>query len=196
MQSMLRTELSELHYIAPISNVPSILARGLLSHRRVASIVHESVANEDVQKRRANRQLQTGYYVHDYVNMYLWARNTMLFVLLRGQGLQNSLCVLRIRTDVLDLPGALVSDRNIACGIAKVQDAATGLAGIDRAVLRARYWNSDDEKQRMCAEALVLHRVDASFIEGAYVAGETAQRQLQAVAPSLPATVHGYLFFQ
>ena len=42
---MERHELEELHYIAPIANLESIISRGLLSHRRVSRLAaHQSIA--------------------------------------------------------------------------------------------------------------------------------------------------------
>lgn len=48
---MTREELTELHFITPIKNVPSILSRGILSHTRAAKVPHESVAMERIQER-------------------------------------------------------------------------------------------------------------------------------------------------
>ena len=42
---MKREDLSELHYITPIANVPSILRWGILSHQGVAQLPHQSVAD-------------------------------------------------------------------------------------------------------------------------------------------------------
>jgi ssDNA thymidine ADP-ribosyltransferase, DarT len=192
---MRRDELSEFHYITPITNVPSILSRGLLSHRRVESIDHQSVANEQVQARRTSRRLHTGHWLHEYVNLYVWARNAMMYVLI-CQGLQNDLCVLRISTVVLDIPGVLVTDRNAASGIARASDPDAGIAELDCAMLFAQYWTGDDHKQRMCAEVLVPHRVGPEFIQGVYVPDHDCKTQIEAVTTSPAATINGYLFFR
>ena len=49
---MEREELDELQYITPIVNVPSILLRGILSHKFADRFPHESVAMQEVQDRR------------------------------------------------------------------------------------------------------------------------------------------------
>jgi hypothetical protein len=49
---MKREELPELHYIAPIDNVLSILKSGILSHRLAEQIAHKSVAMEEIQDLR------------------------------------------------------------------------------------------------------------------------------------------------
>ena len=49
---MERHELTELHYITPISNVPLILKVGILSHNQAKKIKHTSVAMNEIQDRR------------------------------------------------------------------------------------------------------------------------------------------------
>lgn len=66
---MKRDELPELHYITPIRNVPSILRLGLLSYRRAQRLNHESVADETVQLKRADKNVPGGQRLHDYVNL-------------------------------------------------------------------------------------------------------------------------------
>ncbi len=59
---MRREELDELHYITPIVNVASILAKGILSHQLAARISHESVAMQEVQDRRMNKVVPATIY--------------------------------------------------------------------------------------------------------------------------------------
>ena len=49
---MKRDDLQELHYITAISNVGSIMSHGILSHKRVKRIQHDSVAMQVIQDRR------------------------------------------------------------------------------------------------------------------------------------------------
>jgi hypothetical protein len=48
---MKRSDITELHYIAPIENVPSILKHGILSHNQAKKIDHDSVAMREIQER-------------------------------------------------------------------------------------------------------------------------------------------------
>ena len=45
---VIRSELSELHYIAPVDNVASIVGLGLLNHHGVGSVSHVSVAMSEI----------------------------------------------------------------------------------------------------------------------------------------------------
>jgi hypothetical protein len=110
---MLRSDIAELQYITPIVNIPSIVAHGILSHSRAERLMHESVAMDAIQERRAKRTLPTGMRLHDYANLYFSARNPMMYL---RRGRHRELCVLRVSPDVLDLPGVVVADGNASSG--------------------------------------------------------------------------------
>jgi hypothetical protein len=88
---MKRAELHELGYIVPIATVPSILQRGILSHRRAERVAHESIALQDVQDRRANVVVGNGRPLHEYANLYICPRNPML--LKKSASHRQILCV-------------------------------------------------------------------------------------------------------
>jgi ssDNA thymidine ADP-ribosyltransferase, DarT len=85
----------------------------------------------------------------------------------------QSLCVLRVSTDVLDLPGVVVTDRNAASDYVRFGPAPAALALVDRELVFARYWTHGDlieqscRKSIKCAEILVPDRVDAMHVSGA-----------------------------
>ncbi len=199
---MRREELVELHYITPIANVPSILARGLLSHRRIRKlkVKHVSVAMEEVQDRREGKIVPGGLPLHDYVNMYINGRNATLYRM-QLKNPQETLCILRVDPDVLGLPDVVMTDRN-AASWSRYSAGADGLEHIDKDVVFARYWNHSDEKEKawhkaaMCAEVLVPERVDPRFIRGAYVPSEADRKALLGLAPDLPVEIRDYLFFR
>ncbi|MBX6773430.1 MAG: DUF4433 domain-containing protein, partial [Chloroflexi bacterium] len=110
---MERRDIPELHYIVHIDNVPSIMTHGILSHRRAQRLEHISVANPSVQEIRDRKRVPGGRWLHDYVNLYLCARNPMLYVLVRTMG-HDELCVLRVSAELLDLPTTIMTDGNAA----------------------------------------------------------------------------------
>jgi len=103
--------VTELHYIMPIANIGSVMAHGLLSYERAAGLPHASVALQPVQDKRDKKLVPGGLKLHQYANLYFHARNPMLFKRLNEAGM---LCVLRVSTEVLALPGAVISDQNAA----------------------------------------------------------------------------------
>jgi hypothetical protein len=187
-------ELRELHYITPFANVPSILQTGILSHNKAAAIKHDSVADEQVQDRRRGIRVSGGLKLHDYANLYFHARNAMMS---RRRGHRDELCVLVVDPAVINLPGAVVADRNAASGDALFRPAPRGIEGLDAAYVFAEWWTQSREaKQRRCAEVLIPHVVPAEFVRGAYVHDETTRvRMAQLVPDDFPVSVDSHLFF-
>ena len=105
-----------------------------------------------------------GRPLHEYVNLYICARNPMMFKL---KGEHGALCILRVSTDVLDLPDVVVTDRNAASEYVRFGPAPAALSLVDRELVFARYWVHGDlieewrRKSIKCAEVLVPDRVDA-----------------------------------
>jgi hypothetical protein len=178
-----------------------MLEEGILCHRLAERTAqgYVSVADHEVQARRAGKRIWLGRYyrrLHDYANLYIDARNAMLFVLLQtGQG---DLTVLAIDPAVLDLRGVVIADRNAASLGPRFLPSAQGIDALDEAVVTAERWtDSPDARQRRMAEVLVPSRVSPSFIRGAYVPDEDAAQRLQAHLGSraLPIRIHPWLFF-
>ena len=197
---MKREELTELHYITPIANVPSILQRGLLSHRRAAAVAHESVAMSQIQARRARIRVPSGRPLHEYVNLYFHARNPMMS---KRRAQHATLCVLRVSTNVLDLLDVVIADRNASSDHVRWLAAPDGLDRLDHGTIFAEYWTHPGDqvaewrhRSAKCAEVLVPDIVEPRFIAGAYVSGQAGRDMVVQLSPSLPITVDAHLFFQ
>lgn len=197
---MLRSDLTELHCIMPIANIGSVMRHGILSHKRAGRLDHVSVADATIQGLRKPVRIPGARFAHEYANLYLNARNAMMYV---RKERHQELCVLRVDTDVLDVDGTLITDMNLASGWARpTQPDESGLARLDRSEIFAHSWNHPDElakqkhKSRMMAEVLVADRVPADYITGAYVSCSAARDELTHATPALPVVVKPYLFFQ
>jgi ssDNA thymidine ADP-ribosyltransferase, DarT len=195
-----RGELEELHYITPITNVGSILRHGILSHRRARKLAHDSVAMAEIQERRKKVVVPGGQALHEYVNLYICARNPMLY---SRSGQHDTLAVLRVSPGVLDLPGVVVADRNASSNYARFASGASGLAFVRRELVFAEYWTHPDDpiaewehKSIKCAEVLVPNRVAPDYIMGAYVSSTEAEGSLRAVAPAIRIELNPRLFFR
>jgi hypothetical protein len=195
---MRREDLKELHYITAMKNVNSILQLGILSHRNAKGIEHESIAMQEVQDKRAKVRVPGGKPLHTYANLYICARNPMLFYL---HSRVSNLCVLRISSEVLDLPGVIVTDGNAASKYTSFRPSASGLSCVDRNMVFAEYWTHDNtiehwEHSRIkCAEVLIPDRVDSELILGSYVPSATLFNELVGLAPSLDILIDPHLFF-
>ena len=193
-------ELDELHYICPISNLRSVLTLGILSHRGAENVPHVSVAMDEIQDIRTGVQVPGGRPLHEYVNLYFCGRNPMMS---KRRASHTELLVLRISTDVLQSPEVVISDQNAASKYARFARAPGGLAIVNRERVFADDWRHPDDlidnwrhSSQKCAEVLVPDRVGPGFIEGAYVSGSASLNSVWNVAPSLPVTTNGHLFFR
>jgi hypothetical protein len=197
-----RHQLAELHNICPIENLPSILDRGLLSHRRASKLAHRSVAMAQIQDRRKGKQVPGGRYLHEYVNLYMNGRNVMMSKVLYSAAL-DEICLLRVSTAVLDQPGVVISDQNAASDYVRFAPSPGGLEHLRYDYLFARSWKYPDDqieewrhKSAMCAEVLVPDSVDPGLIMGAYVGSDSGRQAARQVAPSLPLVVEADKFLR
>ena len=198
---MERSDLKELHYITPIANVGSILERGILCNASAARVEHRSVADESVQERRSGVRVWGKTRLHRYVNLYLNARNPMLFRLIREGG-TNDLCVLRVASRIVDSSDVVIADSNAASDYVRFHRVDDGLAALRKEELFADYWTHADpietmrHKSRMQAEALVPSVVGPGYVTGAYVGSDLAGVGLKRVAGQrIPIVRNNHMFF-
>jgi ssDNA thymidine ADP-ribosyltransferase, DarT len=197
-----RADLAELHYISPVANVLSLCRHGILAHNLVNKVTggnHVSVAAQEVQDRRASKRVPNGMMLHDYANLYLCARNPMLFKRLK-EG--YALCVVIVSTQALDLDGVVVSDGNAASDWTAFREGAAGLEIVDKGLTFARYWTDPDyyeelrKRRAKCAEVLVPGRVPAKYLKGIRVMSDAAGRGLANLGVSQEVIVDADLFFR
>jgi len=202
---MNRTDLRELHNIAHFANLPSILTHGILSHNRARKRNPTSIANQEVQEIRHSKSVPGGRPLHDYANLYISARNAMLYKVL---GLPESpppshitVGVLSVNTKVLDLPSVVITDRNAAASLSLFLPSPSGLEKLDKAMIFARYWTDEDpivemnKRESMMAEVLIPDQVNPSFIEGLHVCCEEAKLAASGMGLGIPVKVSRHLFF-
>lgn len=195
------SDLKELHYITAVANVPSILKLGILSNREVGRkrVNSMSVALPGVQERRELKVIPGAKPLHEYVNLYICARNPMMY-LRRSQ--YESLCVLQISPAVLSLPGVVIADGNAASGPTAFWPSPSGLAKVHKDTVFAERWTDPNEfvlwenRRVKCAEVLAPDKLDAKFISGAYVSCDAAEAQLKVLAPRLKIIVDLHMFFR
>ena len=196
---MKRHDLKELHYITPIDNVPSILSDGILSHTKAEKVPHASVAMPEIQRRRSPVAVPGGGKLHDYANLYICARNPMLYKrLLEG----HQLCVIIVSTDVLDLKGVVISDSNASGNYVRFAPSPDGLSIVDAELTFADDWRDKisaefyRKRSAKCAEVLVHDRIDPKFITGVYVANEGTKKLFDGLKTGLECKINEHLFFK
>lgn len=194
-----RSRVREIYFITDLRNLNSILQLGLLCHQVAEARGAFSIANRDVQSRRAAKMVN-GLPLHAYVCLYLNARNAMLFEITHRRNPPH-VVVLQVTPDVMELPGTMVSDRNAASSRATFRPAAEGLSHLDERLVMASTWNVADpidkqfRKEIAQAEVLVPIAVPSIHIGGIIAPGAVEAEVAARVAPHLPITVNSYMFF-
>lgn len=192
--------ISELYNIVPISNIQSILEYGLLSHNRIRALPHEDISDKTVQARRENKTIPNiGTKLHDYANLYICARNPMMYS--RKDNI-NSICVLRIDKAVLELDSVVISDRNASSDYCRYYNVQEGLKFLDFDSIFADDWRHPgnpyayyEHKSMKCAEILVPNLVQSGFINGAFVGNRVAHREMRSKYPDIDVSVNTHMFF-
>ncbi len=172
---------------------------GILCNKKARQLRHASIAMTEIQDKRACKAVPGGKPLHDYVNLYMCARNPMM----RKRADQHTdLCVLKVSTDVMDISGAIVTDGNAASNYSAFLPSPAGLIKVDHDMVFAEYWTDSDliqewvQKRIKCAEVLVPNKVDVSHIAGAYVSCAEARDKLIGASFLLSITIDTHLFFQ
>lgn len=191
--------VTEFHSIMPMANIQSVMRYGILSYDRAARLKHHSIALQPVQERRDEKQVPSGLKLHQYANLYFHARNPMMYKRLAEA---DSLCVLRVSTDVLRINGTVIADQNAASDYVRFL-APKHWSALPFDAIFAKDWRHPGDpiaywrhKAQMCAEVLVPHKVDPSHIAGAYVVDRGADKRLKGLGFSRGISLNPVLFFR
>jgi len=194
-----RSDVKELHYIAPIDNVSSIMEHGILSNQRASRLPHRSVAMQEIQERRQDKRIPNARPLHEYVNLYFDAHNPMLS---KCRAHNDNICVLRVDHTLIDRSRVIVTDKNAAKDYVRFYPVADGLQALNKDLVFAQFWlNRDDpfdEQYRRgvkCAEVLVPDSVSPDLVIGAYVANQKALTAFKELRTRLPVVINGSMFF-
>ncbi|MBN1972786.1 MAG: DUF4433 domain-containing protein [Sedimentisphaerales bacterium] len=172
---------------------------GILSHERASKLVHYDISLSDFQDKRNLKTVPGGLKLHQYANLYFCARNPMMY---KRRGHRDNLCVLRISKALLKLRDVVLADQNAASKYVSFYKSPQGLNCIDFAMVFADNWTHPEDKitewrhkSAKCAEVLVPHCIDIGYIDGAYVANETAEINLKNAKFDKPITINENMFF-
>lgn len=192
-------DVKELQFITPIENLYSIVSKGIMSHDRIGSRPHLSVADREVQARREAKSVPPDQQkLHSYANLYLSARNAMMFRVIKENGV-DAMCVVCVDRAVLYRQGVMIADRNAAADNCRFYGSPEGLAYINADNIFCEWWTTGDSEQRMMAEVLVPNGVLPELMTGMKVASEKAKvaavTALHGWWPSDHVEVDSHLFF-
>lgn len=187
-----------LYNIQPMENIPSVIQNGILSHDLAKKINHRNISMDEVQDIRENLRIPNGSSLHSYANVYFDARNPMMY---KRQELAESLCVLAISPQILDIQGTVVSDGNAASQYTRFYTANDGIGQLRFDIIYSKWWTDMDivaqfnKKRIKCAEVLVPDRIPYDYILEAIVVNRDAYVELQVKGFNKPIRIIPDEFF-
>lgn len=183
-------------------NLLSIMRNGILCNNDMRGVPHRSIANNSVQQRRENKVVPNGLKLHLYANCYLNPRNAMLYVKKQEINIEN-LIILGISTDILNIGGVVLSDRNAATDAAAFYPPDLAMSKLNFKNIYVKYWNSSNYTQKQLlknmsqAEVLVPHKIDVKYIKKIYVVNNNVKRKCEeTLGKDIPIEVNKYMFFE
>lgn len=182
--------------IMPISNLASVLKYGILSNELAERIPHRSVAMSIIQDRRDQVLIPNGLMLHQYANLYIDARNPMLY-----KRKDEDVIVLKVDCRILDLPDVVVSDQNASSSYVRFYEPEEAMNKLDFNMIFARSWESENQfeywrkKSAKCAEVLVPGKIEPSYVIAAAVKNDADKERIIALGFDKRIYVNGDLFF-
>lgn len=197
---MKREDLKEIHNITHLDNIESIMSKGIYCHNKMKTSPHKSIADIKVQELRAKKVLPNGRPLHDYANLYLNGRNKMMYVLKANH---SDMCILRVSTQVLNLPNVVITDRNASSDYVRFYDSPIGLVNIDEKLVFAHSWYYPEDGFQtyihgsiICSEVLVPDNVLPRYIIGAIVSCTQARTTMLEFMKDQDIIQNPDMFFQ
>lgn len=159
-------------HFTDIRNLDSIIKNGLLctNLKNEKEIKHKNIANQRIQERRARMDVPVGPggKVHDYVPFYFSSINPMLLSKLIQKNVdQPGIIYFCVSIDRLEKEDAVFTDASANTVEApEFFDDTSDLDELDWKIIDSKSWKQDSEedKHKKMAEALIASRVDISEI--------------------------------
>lgn len=187
----------ELHGIMPIAHLASVIEHGILSRARAERLRRPPAMLKVDPDGRDAQSVPRGRRLNEYARLYFHAGNPTLF---ERQGEAAGLCVLRVSTEVLELPGTVITDGDASSDYVRcLSPSQSEVLDFDD-IYSVDWWHPGDlargfqHRYRKCAEVLVPDRVEPRFLNGAYVVDSDAAGLVTGWGAGLPIEVAPSLF--
>jgi O-acetyl-ADP-ribose deacetylase (regulator of RNase III) len=201
MKKRKELEIKSLYYITHIENLPSILSRGILSHREVENraVQFKAIYDAEIVGNRKLRTTPDGHSLWDFANVYFQPRNPMLYRVIHEKGLKE-IAILALKPQVLDTPGLYITDGNAANSLTNFFNLKNGLKALSKIwdVINADWWNPlDGSKRKIMAECLVPRVIPPDFIHSVFVASHNIANEVRKIVSpkELPVIPESNMFF-
>ena len=191
-------KLRGVYYITHIYNLPSILQRGILCHRKVVeqNIDFTPIYDEGIVSARKDKKTPDGRDLWDFVNLYFQPRNAMLYrVRFFGGVKAEEIIIIGLKSSIVDRMDIFVTTGNAASPSTEIFQSVN--IKTIREKTDKEWWASEDgSKRELMAECLVPDTVDPKYISEIYVPNDTALNKVRKFcSETVPVIPEPELFF-
>jgi len=180
-------KLRGLYYITHINNLPSILEKGILCHRKIKEdkIEFTRIYDEDIIALRRNKNLPDGRNLWDFVNLYFQPRNAMLYRVIFFSGINlEDIIVIGLKYSILNREDIFITTGNAASYNTEIFSAGKAKKYIKtiREKTDKEWWASEDgSKRELMAECLVSDIVNPDYISEIYVPNYNSRSKVKRI---------------
>lgn len=179
-------KIKQLFYITHIDNVVSILKHGIMSHQQIeeTKIPFTKIYDTQIVSSRQYRQTPDNKSLWEYANVYLQARNPMLYRVLCEKD-ASEIVIIGIDRSIMANRDSFFSAGNAASyssDIVSIKDSGNAFKEVKNS-LDNEWWNDvDGSKRKIMAECLIPKKIDPEYLRTIYVSNDTNAEKVKAIA--------------
>ena len=195
-------KLRGLYYITHINNLPSILQKGILCHRRIQEegIDFTPIYDAQIVASRKEKTVAEGRSLWDFVNLYFQPRNAMLYRVLFFSGVnKEDIIIIGLKSSILEKENIFVTTGNAASPNTEIIPSINVkkyLKSIREKTDKEWWASADGSKREMMAECLVPEKIAPEYISEIYVPNDVARSEVKKMSGErIPIIPEPELFF-
>ena len=199
---MRKPDIKSLYYITHIENLPSILQRGILSHKAVEELglSYTPIYDSGIVSKRKDKSTPARSSLWEYANLYFQPRNPMMYRVVHEKD-KRDIAVIGVKPDVLAAVGGLITDGNAANEPSQFFAIKEGIEILQKQwkIIQNEWWNElDGSKRKIMAECLVPRQISPELVHSVFVADYKAKERVETIIGSakIPIVPEPNMFFQ
>lgn len=199
---MKKPNIKSLYYITHIENLPSILSKGILSHKKVEElkVSYTPIYDTSIISRRKDKSTSDRNSLWEYANLYFQPRNPMMYRVVHEKDRRN-IAVVGVKPGVLQASGGLITDGNAANDPTQFFSINQGLDVLQQQwkIIQNDWWNDlDGSKRKIMAECLIPEQINPELVHSIFVTDHTTKERVEKIIGSMgmPVIPEPHMFFQ
>ncbi|GAB4225330.1 MAG: DarT ssDNA thymidine ADP-ribosyltransferase family protein [Stanieria sp.] len=199
---MNKNSIKSLYYITHINNLPSILERGILSHKKVEElqVTYQPIYDSGIVSKRKDKRTPERDSLWEYANLYFQARNPMMYRVVHEKE-KRDIAIVGVKSEVLQINGGFVTDGNAANDPTQFFPAKEGLKIVENQwkIIQSDWWNDQDgSKRKIMSECLIPNQISPEFIHSIFVVDHVAKQKVESIIGSTQIHIvpEPHMFFQ